>query len=185
MDNAENGIIRLQPEQLYDIIVAYRNFYPTCINGDYISEFGIYTDQQSVSCAINDLKKILQNAKGTIEITLEPLKQQRENEIHVPYLHDMCANNTYFAHFLGIDNAKGNITFSSLIKNTHEMFKKHEEMLMEVAMTSMDSSYDTLDNMTQPYEIIHPKTRVERRALLRLEFLHMNSRDNRLCEWNE
>lgn len=175
MNNADNGIIRLQPEQLYDIIVVYRNFYSTCINEDYISEFGIYTDPQSVCCAVNDLKNILKNTKGTIEITLEPLKQKKENEMRVPYLHDICANNAYFSHFLGIDNAKGNINFSNLIKNTHEKFKEHEEMLMGVVMTSMNSSYETLDTMTQPYEIIHPVTRSEKRALLRLDFLHINS----------
>jgi hypothetical protein len=153
MNDTDVKTVRLQPRQLYDILVACQTG-PIDSGTDYIFQYGAYKDPESFSCAINDFNKIRQNEKGIIEITLEPLKQKNMDEEHIPYLHDVCENNEYFAHILGIDG-ETKITFSELLKNPSELLRKHRD-LTSMTLANMYIG-DTSDTPNELYTHPEPK----------------------------
>jgi len=151
MNDESSEIIRLQPRQLYDIIIAYQRGYDCSITEMY--EFWSYSDEESLKCAINDYNQITHNTKGTIEITLEPLKSKTNCEKHVPYLHDICDNNIYFSNILGLNTIQGNITLSAILRNPNELFQRHSSIVCE-AIANNEIMYDKLGVTTQIYDTI-------------------------------
>jgi hypothetical protein len=178
MNNVDIKTMRLQPRQLYDIVIAYQTGPLLNTGPDFISEFGVYKDRESISCAVSDFNKVLQNAKGTIEIILGPLNAKSGEEEHIPYLHDVCENNTYFAHILGLDDVN-RITFSELLRNPCELLQKHTDIVCN-AIANMNIMYDTLDIPEQSYDGAQPrKLNADKRKMLKLGFIRIDRNDAR------
>ncbi len=161
MYNAENGIIRLQPRQLYEMVMAYRYQYPMCTNDTYLDRFGMYIDRASIKHAVRDFNILLNKNHNPIEVIQGSIIEKKENDNYIPYLHDAYGHNECYAKILGLDRIIGEITFHKVLRLPQENMQEFSKMIFEAVANEEPEGYNIADlNKLKRINLIHTMSRI-------------------------
>ena len=138
MNDVDVKTIRLQPRQLYDMIVERSNSFPECLNSERIKKFGQYTDKESIRLASADMDYLIMNFDEKIEVIQTAIVLLRSVENNIPYLHEICQNNERYANLLGLNNMGDEITFGKIIGNLSPRLKTSIKLMTNVKIPDMN-----------------------------------------------
>jgi hypothetical protein len=161
MNNTEEGIIRLQPRQLYEMVMAYRYQYPMCTNDTYLDRFGMYIDRESIKHAVKDFNTILNNNHDPIKVVQGPIAQRAEGEKHIPYLHDTYEHNECYTKIIGLDKIVGEVTFHKVLRLPQENLQEFSRIILETLANDEPEGYNISDlNKLKEINFMHTMSRI-------------------------